>query len=192
MPIFKFDITSENYNGYATKTEAPITGEMKKRVVKAIPLISKLLEEQIMLGIKLDNLKRYIYYGKGMIEDETDNILLLKNSHHILDDDIIRLLHCSLGLATETGELMEALKNHIFDGFPLDGPNIREELGDICWYVGIGGDTIQTSLTEILSTNIKKLSHRYPEKFTEHHAINRDLDGERAIIESNDVLGEDQ
>lgn len=36
---------------------------------------------------------------------------------------------------------------------------------------------------EILYTNIEKLRKRYPEKFTEEAALNRDLDSERATLE---------
>jgi hypothetical protein len=37
---------------------------------------------------------------------------------------------------------------------------------------------------EFLQKNIDKLKARYPEKFTEHDAVNRDLDKERKILES--------
>jgi hypothetical protein len=38
-------------------------------------------------------------------------------------------------------------------------------------------------LREILATNIAKLEARYPEKFTEEQAINRDLGAERQVLE---------
>lgn len=37
-----------------------------------------------------------------------------------------------------------------------------------------------------LNRNIEKLALRYPEKFTEYHAINRDIDAERKVLESNE------
>lgn len=39
-------------------------------------------------------------------------------------------------------------------------------------------------LEQICITNIEKLKHRYPEKFTTEKAVNRDLDTERKILES--------
>ena len=35
----------------------------------------------------------------------------------------------------------------------------------------------------IITKNIEKLEARYPEKFTEYHANNRDLEKERGILE---------
>jgi NTP pyrophosphatase (non-canonical NTP hydrolase) len=179
----KHKVTSNNYAELAAVTEAPITEEMKHRIIRAIPHISDIFEEQIMLSIRLDLLKKFIFYGKGEIESTGDPAHHLHNRHQILDEQVIRLLHCAIGMATETGELMEALKNHIYDGLPLDEANIGEELGDGCWYIGIGADAIRKSLTDILATNNSKLRHRFPDKFTEYHAENRDLEGERAILE---------
>jgi hypothetical protein len=39
-------------------------------------------------------------------------------------------------------------------------------------------------MKEVMDINIKKLEARYPEKFTEDKAINRDLEAERKILES--------
>jgi hypothetical protein len=39
----------------------------------------------------------------------------------------------------------------------------------------------------VLDINIDKLKARYPEKFTEKEAENRDLDKEREVLESNCV-----
>lgn len=44
-------------------------------------------------------------------------------------------------------------------------------------------DLLGLNFMEILNTNIEKLKKRYPEKFTEEDAINRDLDSERATLE---------
>jgi hypothetical protein len=38
-------------------------------------------------------------------------------------------------------------------------------------------------MEELLQTNIDKLKARYPEKFTENDALNRDLNKERNILE---------
>jgi NTP pyrophosphatase (non-canonical NTP hydrolase) len=177
-------VNSDNYSKLAVATEAPVTNEMKQRVITAIPYIDKIFEEQIMLGCRLDLLKKYIFYGKGVLNSIGDPAHHLQNRQNIMDEKVIRLIHCAIGLATETGELMEALKNHVYDNLPLDEANIGEELGDASWYVGIGSDSIGRSLTEILETNNAKLRHRYPEKFTEFHAENRDLKGERKILDT--------
>lgn len=47
------------------------------------------------------------------------------------------LLHCATGLVTESAELVDAIKKHVFYGKPLDVVNIKEEIGDILWYIAI-------------------------------------------------------
>jgi len=99
--------------------------------------------------------------------------------------DNIRLLHGGMGISTEAGELLDALKKHIFYGKKLDYVNISEELGDILYYISICMNVLGISFEEVMEKNIEKLKARYPEKFTEDKAINRDLDTERKILENN-------
>lgn len=95
----------------------------------------------------------------------------------------IRLLHAGMGMATEAGEFIDALKKHLFYGKPLDRVNLAEEVGDLLWYCALALDELGVDFDSVLETNIKKLSARYPEKFTEHHAENRNLEVERNILE---------
>ena len=95
----------------------------------------------------------------------------------------IRLLHAAMGMATEAGEFLDMLKKHIFYGKPMDFINAKEEVGDQMWYAGLAIDVLQTTFNEVLTVNIDKLKARYPEKFTEEAAINRNLEIERAILE---------
>ena len=95
----------------------------------------------------------------------------------------IRLLHAAIGLCTESGEVQDALKKHLFYGKPLDKVNLAEELGDIFWYMAILADTLGVSFDEIQEKNIAKLKARYGAKFSEAAALNRDLDTERKILE---------
>jgi NTP pyrophosphatase (non-canonical NTP hydrolase) len=95
----------------------------------------------------------------------------------------IRILHAAIGLATEAGEVQDALKKHLFYGKPLDKVNLAEEMGDIFWYMAILADSLDVSFDEIQNKNIAKLKARYGAKFTEAAALNRDLDAERKILE---------
>lgn len=95
----------------------------------------------------------------------------------------VRMLHAAMGLSTEAGEFVDMLKKHIFYGKPLDLVNAKEEIGDSMWYVAIAIDVLKTTLDDVMTVNINKLKARYPEKFTEFHAENRDLTTERSILE---------
>ena len=96
---------------------------------------------------------------------------------------LIRLLHCAMGLCTEAGEFMDHLKKYIFYGAELDSVNLIEELGDNQWYVGLGVDELEEKFNDMLQKNIDKLRARYPEKFEEDQALNRDLEKERETLE---------
>lgn len=89
-----------------------------------------------------------------------------------------RLLHAAMGMATETGEFMDALKKHVFYGKDLDIRNLREELGDIMWYIAIACDALDVELDTVLAKNIEKLRKRYPEGFKQVDALHRDVDNE--------------
>jgi len=100
-------------------------------------------------------------------------------------ESTIRLLHAAEGICTEAGEFMDQLKKHIFYGAKLDAVNIVEELGDLLWYVGLALDETGCPMNEMLQKNIDKLRARYPEKFEEGQALNRNLKKEREILEEN-------
>lgn len=95
----------------------------------------------------------------------------------------LNLLHAAMGISTEAGELMDAFKRKIFYGKPLDVVNVKEEIGDLMWYVAILMRELDLDLEEVLQLNIDKLRARFPERFTEQHALNRDLERERGILE---------
>lgn len=99
-------------------------------------------------------------------------------------DKMQDLLHASMGLVTEAGEFQDMLKKHLYYGRELDTVNLREEIGDLLWYCAIALNALDTDFQAVMQTNIDKLKARYPEKFTEEKAENRDLDKERKILEN--------
>lgn len=94
-----------------------------------------------------------------------------------------RLLHAGIGLATESGEFLDALKKSIFYGKELDTVNLKEELGDVLWYMAIAMDVLGTDFETEMEKNIKKLKARYGEKFSQGSAEKRDLKKEREALE---------
>lgn len=99
---------------------------------------------------------------------------------------IAEIFHAVAGICTEAGEMMDALKKYLIYGKPLDMVNLIEESGDMEWYNSLLIESIGTDYEKIFKTNIEKLRKRYPNKFTEHDALNRDLEGERGILEGRD------
>lgn len=93
-----------------------------------------------------------------------------------------RLLHGAMGCCTESGELLDALKKACFYGRSLDLTNVKEEIGDILWYVAIIIDELGTTFEDIMEINIEKLKARYPGQFTEEAAYDRNLKIEHEVM----------
>lgn len=100
------------------------------------------------------------------------------------DRQMLDLIHASMGLVTEAGEFQDMLKKHLYYGRELDMVNLKEEAGDLLWYCAIALQALGTDFESVMQTNIDKLKARYPEKFTEESANNRDLETERQILEN--------
>lgn len=97
----------------------------------------------------------------------------------------IRLLHGAFGL-TEHAELLDMMKKHIFYGKEIDYVNLKEECGDIMWYLAIIFDEMGWTFEEVGDVVIDKLRLRYPDKFDADKAINRNTAAERTFLESVD------
>ena len=103
--------------------------------------------------------------------------------HPTIPFDLYRVLHAGMGLSTEAGEILDSVKKIIFYGKTPDWHNLIEEAGDIFWYLAILCDAMNVSFEEVQRRNIDKLKVRYPDKFTQHEALNRNLDEERKTLE---------
>lgn len=117
------------------------------------------------------------HYINDAIRTESDNFFLE------VDTDEARLLHASMGLCTEAAEFQDALKKVIFYGKSLDKVNLKEELGDMLWYMAIAMDALNTDFESEMIRNIEKLRVRYPDKFNDSDAENRDTEAERKVLE---------
>ena len=98
---------------------------------------------------------------------------------------MLDLLHASMGLTTEAAEFTDMIKKHVYYGRELDEVNLKEEVGDMLWYCAIALEALGTDFESVMQTNIDKLKARYPDKFTEDAAINRDVSKEREILEND-------
>jgi NTP pyrophosphatase (non-canonical NTP hydrolase) len=121
-------------------------------------------------------------YIAEVLKTESCDLEPLKK--RLSNERTIRLLHAAMGMATEAGEMLDALKKHIFYGKPLDEVNLLEEVGDSFWYSAVALDVLGSTFDEAQKINIAKLRKRYGAVFTSERAINRDLPAERRILES--------
>jgi NTP pyrophosphatase (non-canonical NTP hydrolase) len=106
-----------------------------------------------------------------------------KMAERCQNETTLKILHAVMGMVTEAGELMDAVKRHLIYGAPIDRVNIKEENGDSFWYQALLARASGFTFPECMDANIVKLLKRFPEKFTEDRALNRDLDEERKALE---------
>jgi NTP pyrophosphatase (non-canonical NTP hydrolase) len=77
-----------------------------------------------------------------------------------------RALHGSIGLCTESAELLDAFKKELYGkNRPVRPDNIREECGDVFFYLFLVMDACGLDLRAILADNVVKLANRYIERF---------------------------
>lgn len=94
-------------------------------------------------------------------------------------------LHMVIGISTEAGEILDAYKKAFAYGKDLDIVNIREELGDLLWYMSNLMRFLDIDFEDTLDINVKKLRARYKNGFSEEEALNRNLEKEREILEDS-------
>lgn len=139
-----------------------------------------IISDYILVGSELDKIKKHMFYGKKTDYSPEAGEDSMHDANNIVHEDII---HGILGVATESVELCEALSASLDCGLPVDAVNVKEEMGDIFWYLAILANRLDISFEDVQTTVINKLKARYPDKFTENDAVNRDLDLERKILE---------
>jgi NTP pyrophosphatase (non-canonical NTP hydrolase) len=146
----------------------------------------------------LDKIKKALFYG--VAHDLKDlNCWPVEGLDISLSDGTIKqweenynihpqLIHSILGIAGESGELVELLLEGLYSD-EFDTVNLFEELGDIFWFLHIpyklAEDPDSNKYQNTLRANLLKLDKRYKKKFSNEQAINRDLDQERKVLEAN-------
>jgi len=137
------------------------------------------LNESIEALQKLDKIKKALFYGRNieLFEPQAETLQTTLQPH--------QLIHGIVGIATEAGELLENLKTAIEENEQLDWVNLSEECGDVFWYIAAISDFTGFDFESMQKTNIEKLKTRFPEKFSEEKANNRNTTLERKILEEN-------
>ena len=142
----------------------------------------------------LDDMKKVLFYGKESINFGKPRST--SSTLNVLRDQIatgfakesrqrsIDVIHAIIGKATEVGELLEALVAMAFNSHEkFDRINAIEEIGDGLWYDALLLRALNSDFEQAMQINIAKLKSRFPNKFTEHDATNRDLKTEREVLE---------
>lgn len=95
---------------------------------------------------------------------ENMTLALAKDGEDIvknLTPEQANLWHMATGVSGEAGELLDAIKKHVIYQKPLDVENVKEELGDMLFYMSNLMQSVGLSFEEVLQHNVDKLSVRY-------------------------------
>ena len=79
-----------------------------------------------------------------------------------------------LGISGETGEIADIMKKYLYQGHQLDRDSVKEELGDVMFYIANLCNVLQMDLKEIIEGNYYKLLERYPNGFEVERSVNRE------------------
>ena len=71
------------------------------------------------------------------------------------------VLNGVLGLAGESGECCDIVKQNRFQGHELNKEHLIEELGDVMWYIAETASGLGVTLEEVAQYNLDKLHKRY-------------------------------
>ena len=167
---------------YLRDSARTASGEFHAEIVNPAE-VDFMLQAVIAAGGWADRLKRALFYGKKLGPSRWGTTSVS------LKPELADLVHAMFGCVTESAEIAEHVRAVLTGAKPLDGVNLKEEFGDTLWYVALGLRFLQTDFGETFATNIAKLRKRFPDKFTEQAAIDRDLAGERAVLEQSDSSG---
>ena len=188
----------------ALRTEAKIDSvKTSKRLLIAL-LVANVATAEI-----LDAIKKQVFYknDKKLLEKTAEHTQQLADMAQLIKDEFVegelgpdsfndeievnsRVFHALLGIITEAGELSDALLSAVTGG-GIDAVNLQEEAtGDMGWYRAILNDELGLDEYQGLTNVINKLRTRYPDKFTNELAANRNLEAERKHLEVG-VVGSD-
>jgi NTP pyrophosphatase (non-canonical NTP hydrolase) len=181
--------TMQNYQELAQRTAADPSPELIERLLdpKTLYFLDRLLFEISSTAFLLDALKKHIFYGKPKGHSEVHDRELSDKQKQLLVNENgrrIKIIHGIIGVVTEAGELADTVRGFIGQEEDFDFINLKEEGGDVMWYLAELFQGSGTTFTEAQRVNIAKLVARYGDKFSEFAALNRDLDKERGVLES--------
>jgi NTP pyrophosphatase (non-canonical NTP hydrolase) len=144
-----------------------------------------MLQAVITAGAWADRVKRSLFYGAEL---KTARIFSTTSLEH--RPEMADLVHAMLGSVTEAAEMAEHVRDVLTGTKLLDKVNVIEEIGDVLWYLALGLRFSGSTFDQAFLINITKLRKRFPNKFTEAAAIERDLSAERAVLEGGVAAAE--
>lgn len=84
-----------------------------------------------------------------------------------------KVCNMCMGIAGESGEIIDYLKKVGFHGHSFDKQKLINEIGDLMWYITNLATYFNIDMAEVLTANIEKLKIRYPNGFSCEDSLKR-------------------
>lgn len=107
--------------------------------------------------------------------DRLEQIIRFTHSTYAKDSDNrgLRPMIAAMGLAEEGAEVLSHYKKAIEQGRNIDQLKLRQELGDVLYYLKLACMDMGITFADLTDTLDEKLKKRYPEGFSAQAAKNR-------------------
>lgn len=89
------------------------------------------------------------------------------------DTDKDQVGQAAMGISDEAGEVLGLVKKYLYHEHDRAEEKMKDELGDVFYYMAVMMVRYQFTLREVLTRNRDKLQARYPEKFDSERSVNR-------------------
>jgi hypothetical protein len=187
IPLLK-QLVLESYSDRQKRTD-PNYDVVRGRLSdpRVVLFVLTALDELSHVAGLLTAVKAHVYYGTAMpdeYESHMGNVVPDEIMARFQEPGIAALVHAVLGVGSESAELCQSVEKYLINTDQvLDKTNVAVELGDISWFLRAGLAAINVSLYTCLEQNHAKLLKRFPDKFDEKAAVERDVAAERAVEE---------
>ena len=128
------------------------------------------LQEELIDGLQYCEHLKETYKDKLTVNDY-QRMAMRTSGEYESQYDMLR--NAVYGLNGESGEVIDILKKHEFQGHDLNADEIIDEAGDVCWYLALLASSLNVPLETIMQRNIEKLIERYPDGFDKNRSIHR-------------------
>lgn len=184
------------YQQDASRTSAPPDMALRPDMFSSHSKLAFELVNHVVHGQQADILKRALFYKEplGRLQERSDafkdtSVGLYEatkdvETTRVFNENEVHIIHAALGLISEAGEIIEEVIKAYIEKRPVDFVNLGEEGGDSMWYLAELFNAIETDFHKQGEKNISKLRKRFPDKFSQEHALNRDLGAERKVLEA--------
>ena len=171
-----------SYIKEALQTESPVTEEVHLRewsLTRTNHAITGLTTEVVELFIAIDNTN---------FKEEVGDILWY--TAILCDEWKLQYLPAEYGLGdpapgllSGVGQLADMYKRAVFYGQTFEPILAQQAVSALLFYLSVLSKEKGYSLQDCEKANIRKLRARYPNKFTDYDAVNRDIEVERKELE---------